>query len=78
MLMNRVAIVVQPVTKDHSGEIRVLVDQTVYKAKSAIPDGEFMQNELVKICRIEDNVAYCQRGMLDKQYDQDIAMSTSM
>ncbi|MEC1385893.1 hypothetical protein [Aerococcus viridans] len=75
MLMNRVAIVVEPVTKDQSGEIRVLVDQMVYKAKSAIPDGEFVQNELVKICRIEDDIAYCQRGMLDNQYDQDIKVS---
>ncbi len=75
MLMNRVAIVVEPVTKEQAGEIRVLVDQMVYKARSASPDGEFVQNELVKICRIEDDIAYCQRGMLDDQYDKKIKAS---
>lgn len=73
MLMNRVAIVVEPVTKNKSGEIRVLADQMVYQAKSAKPEGELMQNELVKICRIEDNIAYCQRGMLDNQYDENLS-----
>lgn len=62
--MNRVAIVTEPVTAEHFGQVKILNEQVVLTAASNAPEGEFMQNELVKICRIENNIAYLQRGML--------------
>lgn len=62
--MNRVAIVTEPVTAEHFGKVKILNEQIVLNATSNIPEGEFLQNELVKICRIEDDIAYLQRGML--------------
>lgn len=62
--MNQVAIVTEPVTAENLGKVKVLNEKLVFKAASNTPKGEFVQNELVKICRIENEIAYLQRGML--------------
>lgn len=62
--MNQVAIVLEAVTAEHFGKVKVLNEKVVFTAASNTPKVEFLQNELVKICRVEDNIAYLQRGML--------------
>ncbi|AMB99447.1 hypothetical protein AWM75_05310 [Aerococcus urinaehominis] len=63
--MDQLGIVIEPVSADQAGKVRIINQNTAVSAVAEGADHEFLKNELVRICRIKDNVAYCQQSMLD-------------
>lgn len=63
--MQKIGMITEPVTPDKKGRLKLLDEEKSYVAVSMQADREFKRNELVNVCHIKNDIAYCQRSLIE-------------